>query len=544
LLDFPGARNRFEQPLARTLETPDATLPELLLRGKVAYLFDRYVDNQEITSMMLCVPDSNMETLDLPGLIENWIATTHGATPKIRAQNNCVLFFVLTKFDKHLGDSAAEGGDATRFERRMQASLIEKFGRSQESWVNTWTPTAPFRNCFWLRNPNFYVDGLIDYNSAKREVAIRPEKTSRLAELRAGCLASPSVARHFSDPVAAWNAALTLNDGGVGYLISELERVCKPDSKFRQIRDQITALSEKIVQALSPYYVSDDIEERIRENRKHASAVIDDLEASLSAHNFGALISTLQISQEVLEARISRVPNSIRIASAIGTASGGSDAVASVISKRPLQRPRSSQRPTLIDNPVTPAQEARVKTLSLVQYQSETAIEVWIDQLNRFRNGALGAQTHGLAEKATADLVAELIQGARRLGLAQHISQELAEFSFGLSVEKQARPAAIVGAENINRFVAHFGMDATAENKRPQVETEIGDKRAVFAPRIQNDLVSNLPDVPRNAAEEYWTDWVFALDTMFTDNAKFSGSADINIEQNLELGHILEGMRT
>ena len=129
LLDFPGARNRFEQDLATAFAKSDAILPELLLRGKVAYLFDRYVQNQEITSMLLCIPDSNMETVDLPGLVQNWIAATHGATPEQRAGQDCVLFFVLTKFDKHLGDTAAEGGDETRFERRMQASLLEKFGK-------------------------------------------------------------------------------------------------------------------------------------------------------------------------------------------------------------------------------------------------------------------------------------------------------------------------------------------------------------------------------------------------------------------------------
>ena len=78
LLDFPGARNRFEEPLSKTLGNLDKNLHELLLRGKVAYLFDRYVENQEITSMLLCVPGSNMETLDLPGLVDNWIALTHG----------------------------------------------------------------------------------------------------------------------------------------------------------------------------------------------------------------------------------------------------------------------------------------------------------------------------------------------------------------------------------------------------------------------------------------------------------------------------------
>src|SRR5690606_29833062 len=113
------------------------------------------------------VPDSNMETLDLPGLVENWVGLTHGTTPELRARTNCILFFVMTKFDKHLGESAAGGGDETRFERRIQASLLEKFGRNKDAWVEEWTPGIPFRNCYWLRNPNYFVDGLIDYDDAQ-----------------------------------------------------------------------------------------------------------------------------------------------------------------------------------------------------------------------------------------------------------------------------------------------------------------------------------------------------------------------------------------
>ncbi|MGB0498903.1 MAG: virulence factor SrfC family protein, partial [Rubricella sp.] len=150
MLDFPGARNRFKDPLASTLKEPEKNVPELLLRGKVAYLFDRYVAEQEITAMLLCIPDSNMEAIDLPRLVEDWITLTHGATAEERARAECILFFILTKFDKHLGESAADGGPATRFQRRMEASF-EKFWRHSDSWPKQWTPGKPFTNCYWLR---------------------------------------------------------------------------------------------------------------------------------------------------------------------------------------------------------------------------------------------------------------------------------------------------------------------------------------------------------------------------------------------------------
>ena len=86
--------------------------------------------------MWLSVPDSNMETLSLPGLVEQWIDLTHGATPAERAKSDCILFFVMTKFDKHLIDSASGAEDYERFERRMDASLLKGFGKVATSRVH------------------------------------------------------------------------------------------------------------------------------------------------------------------------------------------------------------------------------------------------------------------------------------------------------------------------------------------------------------------------------------------------------------------------
>lgn len=534
LLDFPGARNRFEQDLATAFAKSDAILPELLLRGKVAYLFDRYVQNQEITSMLLCIPDSNMETVDLPGLVQNWIAATHGATPEQRQGRDCVLFFVLTKFDKHLGDSAAEGGDETRFERRIQASLLEKFGKGGDRWVSEWQPGQAFTNSYWLRNPNYYVDGLIDYDGAKGEQRIRPEKQGRVAELRAGCLRAPSVRRHFADPEAAWDAALALNDGGVSYLMAHLAQVCKPDSKLRQTAAQLDRIAADLARSVAPFHVSDDVEKRIDEKRAAADRVIDDLEEALRRHRFGAVLGALMVDRDEIEARISRVPSSVRITNAVSAASTPETSLTG-----------GPQRP---DRPGRPgrgreAAEDDIRTMTLEQFQARTVIETWIDRLKGLRDDAPRRRAYGLGDAASSDLVAELIHAARRTELAPRTASALEEVNFGLTVERQSAPAAILGAESVNGFVATLGMAQLPEAQRPQVETGNGGTRPVFAARPTSDSADDLPAQPRPLAQEVWTDWVFALDALFVANAKDGAGGAVNIEQNLRLGEILAGLR-
>ena len=532
LLDFPGARNRFEEPLSKTLGNLDKNLHELLLRGKVAYLFDRYVETQEITSMLLCVPGSNMETLDLPGLVDTWIALTHGSTPAERARTDCVLFFVLTKFDMQLTDSAAEGGDVTRFERRMKASLLERFGRGQDGWVEEWAPGQPFENCYWLRNPNYFVDGLIDYDENRRETRIRPDKQERIAELKAGCLAADPVQRHFREPEAAWDAALSLNDGGVTYLTESLARVCKPDAKLNQIAVQLDQIREGLVQAIRPFHVADDMETRLAEKQAAASAVIDDLEVALDQHRFGAVLSALMVDQDEIEGRIARVPSSVRITSAVSASTGAEASNGPARPGRPA-RPR----PTAAAEPAD-RQIRDVRTMTLPQFQAETAIETWIDRLKSFRDDPEKRAGTGVREGTSADLVAELIHAARRTKLSPRTAAELEKINFGLTVDLQAQPAAILGAESINDFVATLGMLDLPAEKRPQVDTPEGP-RPVFARPAPADSVDTLPQHPRNVAEETWSDWVFALDALFAANARDGVGGEVNVEQNLALGRIL-----
>ncbi|WP_420024653.1 virulence factor SrfC family protein (plasmid) [Cereibacter azotoformans] len=546
LLDFPGARNRFEQPLSRTLQTPAETVTQMLLRGKVAYLFDRYVANQEITSMLLCVPDSNMETLDLPPLVENWVALTHGATPRQRAQAGCILFFVMTKFDKHLGESASGGSPSERFERRMKASLLEAFGKLKSSWVHEWTPGVPFRNCFWLRNPNYFVEGLLDYDARNAELRIRPEKAERVAELKEGCLATPAVQAHFKEPERAWDAALTLNDGGVGYLIEELTRVCTAESKVAQIGAQIEKLAEDLAGQLRPHHVSDDIGQRIEEKRAAAAEIIDGLEIALQRHRFGAVLAALMVDQDQVQDRISRVPSSIRISSAVSSAA--SVAAQPRAAAGPLRPPPRPGRPNGAPSRPEPAPEAQasplgnIRTMTPEAFQAESSIEVWVEGLKRFRDDLDTIGHFGLTQTSVTNLNAELTHALRRCGVVERIKDQLRAMNFGHTVDKQAEPASIVCAERINGFVTTLGFSDRPEETRPRIDLGEGHARAVFTIRPRGEDADGLPPLPRAAAEDLWTDWVFALDAMVVENAQDGGSGAVNVAQNMRLGGILAAM--
>ena len=106
LLDFPGARSR-----ERYTVSDDANFfaefnmkAKLVLRSKVAYLFNLYASNYYISNMLFCHHDKQSEVKTLSDLLTKWVYTAIGKTTEERSlfmQDAKVapLFIVGTKFN-------------------------------------------------------------------------------------------------------------------------------------------------------------------------------------------------------------------------------------------------------------------------------------------------------------------------------------------------------------------------------------------------------------------------------------------------------------
>jgi hypothetical protein len=524
LLDFPGYRTRMQHNLGRFLaEAGGKALKELFLRGKVDYLFQRYTIDQELTGMLLCIPPSNLEVATLPGVIDEWIALTHGRTPDDRRGRPTLLFFLLTKFDQHFAEKVIDeqqGADLKiRFEARMQASLLAPFAKLPGSWPLRWNPNKPFKNCFWIRNPQYKAEAVIEYDGP-REVRILPQKVDRIAALRAACVQVGDVRAHFRDPEMAFDEAMRLNDGGASYLAENLAKVCGADVKTEQVRGRLQDLRSTLRAALAPYYVSSDAAQRVEERTTAAERVLDDFDGCVADAKFGSFLRGLYVDRGALadalhamRSRPARPPDATPVPERPrgglradvmrirGGAEGGKSKAASP----------AASRPAVVKSPVL----GSARNEDLVR----AAMQVWAQTLRDAADSREFSDSVALSADTVREIVAEVSTTARRLGLEDQVRKSLAAVSHTEGVEQAFAKATIVCERMINRFVSDLGFDA----RRPEPTFD-----------AKGLTLSN-----GASGRDFAVRWLGALHEQFIANAQSADGLIADVEQNTRLGAVI-----
>ncbi len=299
LLDFPGARSR--HPVDRRKFEEAQALPiEHFLRGKVAYLFERYCNSFGMSALLLCIGPSNQEVVGLNRLIEDWVSDAAGDRPDQRQENPVNLFAILTQFDKEFAADRGKATDESRWDARITASLRKPFGEQQSTktnWLDRWNTQSSFQNTYWWRSPAADQPNLIRYSENHLELSLLPDRIDYIEKLKQAYLCSELVKKHVRNPLEAWDAALVLNDGGASYVMANLERVCRPELRTRQIRRQIVSNLDKIIDQLRPLYISTDAQDLQEAKLKSANGFIGVAASLVQNRRAGDFLAALSISE-------------------------------------------------------------------------------------------------------------------------------------------------------------------------------------------------------------------------------------------------------
>lgn len=297
VLDFPGARSREEIPVANLGYESAATM---IVRGKVAYLFNKYSAQYLISALLFCQDERQSEVKSLPKLIGGWVERTVGASVQERSAylesvgGVSPLLMIGTKFNLYLKpDEAIERG--TR-EQNYEQMLVRwrRFGSAlrnvahikgtKDSWFDQWSKNGNFTVIFPLRSFKYsYYDGLYTgYVEVKDEIKSTDEtQTDRFkmyfADLEASFLDSRSdfIRARFADPKITWDSVTKEGQDGSEPILAYLKQVAEKMSDMRDnmFKKFLQQSFDALVKLLIRYYHDDNATAELEKQRKNASRI-------------------------------------------------------------------------------------------------------------------------------------------------------------------------------------------------------------------------------------------------------------------------------
>ena len=314
LLDFPGARSREsykEKEIA-------SVIPKILRRGKVAYLFNKYSRERNISSLLFCHHNDQKSEDRLGDTITSWIEKELGDTPQERFNNikltNGIspFFFVATKFNMDLEKQKIDSTNPENLDKhwdRFNTVIPEIFDPSM--WLYEWTSTPsgklePFRNIFPLRDFYWSAKGDLFRGFQDRGDKFSPEievtDQEYMSQLKKSFTDNKFVKEHFENPSQVWETFATLNNDGSKPIISALTEISPllENARYEAFLKEVRNLREKIKTELERKYEPEDQESKNKKVKKGASAVKMDLIRLVGSNPmaFGKVIDCFMIQPE------------------------------------------------------------------------------------------------------------------------------------------------------------------------------------------------------------------------------------------------------
>lgn len=544
LLDFPGYRSRLKLEHVRTELTREGTLENLYLRGKVAYLFERYCAERELTSMLLCIGPGNQEVQDLPRAIDAWISATHGAQAAKRKGIAPALFFILTKMDMEFEKKKGVSSVESRWTTRLQSSLLDFFGK-QHDWPSKWDGESPFNNMFLLRNPNFKCEAIFDFAEDK-EIGVRSDQLAYVDEVRTSFVQTPLVQAHFSDPVSAWEAAMRCNDGGVNLLREKLRPLCNPALKRQQVSQAVREGLSTLQALLTPLWKTDNKEEERAQKTLLARQLAGHLAQLAEQQRFGELLWAMQIAAHQLHALYSRAEQRLLrqessqpvVQNILGAQLSAKNILGDVFGdEAPIPpAPAASQsqgQPSAA--PFTEAQDEAARYTAIT-------LQHWAEKLHELAKSPAAQSYFGLSEQDFNALTHEITVASQRVGMHTHMENALRKAaSYSNSArERTLWKQAHLAADCVNAFVDWLGFNPRLCQDTARTIHIGGRSFTLFSPPPQVQGEVRIDEAPSAYDSQWYTDWIRALVHTINANMDFDGTVLINTAENQRLRTILD----
>ncbi|MGA2063654.1 MAG: virulence factor SrfC family protein [Thermoguttaceae bacterium] len=248
-LDVPGMRavragvEMGKRTEANTLEEQ----MEIVKRGKVSYLFERYVDELQIQTLFLLLRGGNLEVkAQMKYHVEKWGRARYGEKiwPHKVADDIPALFVGMTGLDEEFRNREIYA-EKLLYDTRLTSlldtlgSVLTDFGGKGKAFTNTYP----------IRYP-----GTWDTDQEQRSKE-DPEKWVRA---RSAFLESEMVRTYVRDPGLRWDTAMRDGDGGQSLIAGGIRAVTSADAKQDQLQKEIQEVLNRLLQHARGWVVDPD----------------------------------------------------------------------------------------------------------------------------------------------------------------------------------------------------------------------------------------------------------------------------------------------
>ncbi len=591
ILDFPGARSRKKIPEVTFIQNIQKDKLEVFLRGKIAFLFDRYTYENEISTLLYCMHEKQSEVQDIPRLIHEWIKTMHGGSQEEREQSEnkyksilpdakleriIPLLTVLTKFNIELTGSTSDVvGDPSSHDEKWTARLQKNFNNFmamnvEDKWPNEWSMAEPFfKNMFMLRDPKYsksIYEG-IDENNKGQEKSIKKDYIQRMEDMKKSFLAHPAVKKHIRNPEEAWQETTEPGKSGVDYIVKHLNPTCDPRLKFERIKIFIKNLALSIHKELDEYYEGEDIGEKLKKANLNAAQVFLFMNKWNTERNaFGFLLDKLTLNEDEawkvywdlqnsavtdgkapVAAKSDNEDMLITIKETFGSFGIEFDDKRSVdenieelekflgITKEELTEMLKNNGIDLEN--ITEDQQEKIKSRS--EIFAENLIANWISKISQLKDQD-SLQSIGLTKEVAEHLIKETINSKDRVGLIRILvnatNQEIQNFSYSNNFDIVAHISSTI----LNDFVKSLGwkfVDEKSNDNYPKIK----DRPVFSAEPIVTPAKTDLDMNIKYPGIDLFSQWLIGLKDSFKANVLFQSNVKNaeNAIANQQLGEIL-----
>jgi len=601
VLDFPGARSRQQIPEVTFEEKDNNDKLLVFLRGKIAFLFNRYNFNYEISTLLFCMDDKQPEVADLPKFLYEWIRNTHGGSPEKRAererqlaqivQQNDIeklipLLVVFTKFNIELaGNPATErpgelGPHNSKWTARIGANFADQMGISVgDTWIQNWDNNGPFKNLFPLRDPKWsksFFDGM---DTDGKESQLKNEYVQKFVDMKNAWVNHKDVIAHVHKPEECWNEFTQPNKSGIDYIIKYMSPTCDPRIKLQQIENGIKELKLALYDQLSTFYNGGNIDDKLKKAKmSSAMAFMSLMKMQKDKNTFGNFVDRLSITDSLswkiyFDLMMKKMTDTETIKENISTTTKSKTVSLDMLdmlgqfiqiekdesAESILQKLRDMFGIDNNDDLKKVLLESGIDIQGLLDIREEVEktgdtqdrsfvfaeklLSRWLEHIEDIKDDDV---LNGLGmNKKTADLIInELNKNKNRVNLkrviADAVREHIESFHLTSNIDVVARISAII----INKFVNTLGWDYVPVNERPKVKPT--DPLPVFAPRtIKSPNKKALKLGIEFPGEKFFNEWATGLKASFEANVYYEeGVKDAaKAEADAKLGAILQQLK-